>query len=166
VTAALLAVALAAGPLGQEEWPTPPGWEEEEEEESRPRFRLSAWAGEAFGASGAGRSHGVLGGEAAWAAFEHLDLALAGYGYRDLPAASRATTPVALVRLIQRFPTRRDVEATFALGIGAGRPDGWVAWLNVALGVRVVLGPLFLGGEISFEQYDLLRLAAGLGVAF
>jgi len=164
VTAALLALALAA-PLAQEEWQPPPAYDEEDPG-GRPRLFLSAWGGEALEEGGGGPSHGVLGGEVAWAAFEHLDLGLAGYGYRGLPEAVRATTPVALVRLIQRYPTRAGVEATFTLGIGAARPDDWVLWLQVALGVRVVLGPLFLGGELAFEQYDLLRLTGGLGVSF
>lgn len=165
MTGALLALALAAGPLAQEEWQPPPAWEEEDGERGA-RFFLSAWGGEALDDGGGGASHGVLGGELAWAAFEHLDLGLAGYVYRGLPEAVRASTPVALLRLIQRYPTRRNVEATFTIGVGAARPDDWVAWLQVALGVRVTFGPLFLGGEIAFEQYDLLRLAGGLGVSF
>jgi hypothetical protein len=36
----------------------------------------------------------------------------------------------------------------------------------VALGGRATFGPMFVAGEIAFEQYDLLRLAAGLGVGF
>jgi hypothetical protein len=168
VTAALLALALAlAAPLAQEEWQPPPAFDDDEEDAGgRPRFFLSAWGGQALEDGGGGPSHGVLGGEVAWAALEHLDLGLAGYGYRGLPEAVRATTPVALVRLIQRYPTRAGVEATFTVGIGAARPDDWVLWLQVALGVRVVLGPLFLGGELAFEQYDLLRLTGGLGVSF
>jgi hypothetical protein len=66
---------------------------------------------------------------------------------------------------MQRFPMRSGVEATFALGLGAARPRTWEAWFQVALGVRLPLGPLFLGGELAFERGDLLRLSAGLGVA-
>jgi hypothetical protein len=50
--------------------------------------------------------------------------------------------------------------------VGAGRPRGWRAWYQLAIGMRVPLGPLFLAGELAFEQYDLLRLGGGLGVAF
>ena len=100
----------------------------------------------------------------AWA-FEHLDLGLAGYGYRGLADAS-TWTPVAIVRLTQRFPMRTGIEAAFGLGFGAARPRGWEAWFQVALGVRYPLGPMFLAGELSFERGDLLRLAAGLGVRF
>lgn len=147
--------------LAQEQWELPP----EEDEEGGKRVLLSVWGGEAFATGGNGRSSALLGGEAAWA-FESLDLGVAGYGYRSLIDAKREWTPVLLLRLTQRFHTRRGLEAAFTFGVGAGRPDDWMAWFQVALGVRVNLGPLFLGGELAFEQYDLLRLAAGLGVAF
>lgn len=161
--ATVLAVALAAAPLAQEE-----DWQQqayEDEGEDRPRLFLSAWGGTAYDAFGAGSSSTLVGGEVA-VAFDSMDVAVAGYGYRDVPGATRDWTPVTLVRLIQRFRTRGGVEATFSLGAGAGRPSGWTAWYQVALGMRVGFGPVFLGGEIAFEQFDLLRLAAGLGVAF
>lgn len=162
MTGALLALALAAAPLAQEEWQAPPSWEEDEED--RKRLFVSAWAGEALDAGGAGRSHTVGGGEVAWA-FEHLDVGLAGYAYRRL-RDDQAWTPVGLLRLTQRFPMRGGVEGAFTLGLGAARPlDGWDGWFQVALGVRIPLGPLFLGGEIAFERGDLVRFAGGLGVA-
>ena len=182
--AAALAVALGAAPLDpapsaapalvdrlslmppalrQEEYPPYYG---DEDEEHHKRFFLSAWAGEALADGGSGRSSSIFGGELA-IAFSSLDVGIATYGYRSLAEATREWTPVTLLRLTQRFPTGRGVEATFGFGAGAGRPkDGWVAWFQVALGVRVPLGPIFLGGELSFEQYSLLRLAAGLGLAF
>ncbi len=161
MTGALLALALAASPgLAQEDWQAPA---DEQEEAGGKRLFLSGWGGQAFGTSGNGGSYGTLGGEVDWA-FRALDVGLAGYGYRGLPDA-RTWTPVALVRLTERFPLRSGVEAAFGLGIGAGRPSGWEGWFQVAIGVRVPLGPLFLGGELSFER-DLFRLAAGLGVAF
>ncbi len=138
---------------------------EEDEGEARPHVLLSAWGGTALGEGGSGRSSTILGGEAAWA-FESLDLGVAGYGYQRLPDSSREWTPVALLRITQRFRTGRSVEAAFTFGIGAGRPDGWTAWYQVAIGGRADLGPMFLGGEIAFEQLDILRLAAGLGVRF
>lgn len=162
IAAALaLSACLAGAPLAQEEWEAP-GYDDDG---ARPRLLLSAWGGEALDAGGAGRGSTLLGGEAAWA-FDALDLGVAGYGYRTLVDAKRDWTPVVLLRLTERFRTRRGVEAAFSFGVGAGRPDDWIAWFQVALGVRVNLGPLFLGGELAFEQYDLLRLAAGLGVAF
>jgi hypothetical protein len=160
---ALSLLATQAPPLAQEEWGEAP-WEEDEAEEA-PRLFLTAWGGEALGEVGGGQSSAMLGGEVAWA-FRALDLGLAGYGYRRLADAEREWTPVALVRLVQRFRTRAGLEATFALGIGGGRPDGWTAWYQVALGGRAMFGPMFVSGEISFEQYDLLRLAGGLGLAF
>lgn len=162
---AVLAVALASAPAAQaQEW-SPPPWEEEDEGEGRRRLFLSAWAGEVLEDGGAGRSSTILGGEVAWA-FEVIDLGAAAYGYRDFRGSEREWTPVLLVRLTQRFRTRGGVEGAFGFGVGAGRPDGWEAWFQAAVGVRVPLGPVFLGGEIAFEQLDLLRLSAGLGIAF
>jgi hypothetical protein len=162
VIAAALALALGAAPVLAQDW-EPGAWDDEEER--RPRLFLSVWGGEALDGGGSGGSSAVLGGEAAWA-FDALDLGVAGYGYRRLEEAEREWTPVALVRIGQRFQTRRGLEAIFAFGIGAGRPDDWVAWYQVALGVRATFGPLFLGGELAFERYELLRLTAGLGLAF
>lgn len=162
--AAALALSLLAGQAGtlaQEGWDG--SWDDEVEK--APRLFLTAWGGEALDEVGVGESSAMLGGEVAWA-FRTLDVGLAGYGYRRLAEAEREWTPVALLRLVQRFRTRAGVEATFAVGLGAGRPDGWTAWYQVALGGRATFGPLFVGGEISFEQYELLRLAAGLGLAF
>ncbi|HEX9050688.1 MAG TPA: hypothetical protein VF841_09165 [Anaeromyxobacter sp.] len=162
MTGALLALALAASPaLAQEEWQAP----DEEQEEGGHRLSVAAWGGEALDESGTGgKSYGVLGGEVAWA-FDQLDLGVAGYGYRHL-SETRTWTPVALVRLVQRFRMRSGVEATFGLGIGAARPSGWEAWFQVGLGARVTFGPVFLGGELAFERSDLLRLTGGLGLTF
>jgi hypothetical protein len=160
--ALLLAASLSTAQLAQDQW-APSDWDDEEED--RPRILLAVWGGEALGGAGTGRSSGFVGGEAAWA-FSQLDVGVAGSAYRTLRDADREWTPVVLARLTQRFRTRAGFEATFGLGLGAGRPDDWEAWYQVALGVRVPLGPMFLGGELAFEQYDLLRLAAGLGVAF
>ncbi len=158
----LLAASLSAAPLPQQEW-EPPAWEDEEER--RPHVLLIAWGGDALASAGTGRSSGYFGGEAAWA-FDTVDVGVAGSAYRSLRDSSRTVTPVLLARFTQRFKTRRGFEAAFGFGVGAGRPNGWIGWYQVALGVRVPLGPLFVAGELAFEQYDLLRLGAGLGVAF
>ncbi len=161
MTGALLALALAASPgLAQEELRPP----DDEPEEAGHHLSVAAWGGEALDETGSGKSYGVLGGEVAWA-FDQLDVGVAGYGYRGL-SETRTWTPVALLRLVQRFRMRSGVEATFGLGLGAGRPSGWEGWFQVALGARVPFGPMFLGGELSFERGDLLRLAAGLGLTF
>jgi len=162
VTGALLALALAATPpLAQEEWSAP---DEDLEAERVRHRRAAAWAGDAFDTGGSGRTSTNLGGEVAWS-FGELDLGIAGYGYRRLSDA-REWTPVGLVRLTQRFRMRSGVEAAFALGAGAARPGGWEGWFQVSLGIRVPLGPVFLGGELAFERGDLVALRAGLGVAF
>lgn len=160
--ALLLALSLAAAPLAQD-WA--PDDLEEERGEIGPRVHLVAWGGEVLEDGGGGRSSPFLGGEAAWA-FDALDLGLAAYGYRELPRSAREWTPVVLVRLAQRFRTQRGVEASFGIGAGAARTDGWEAWFQAVLGVRLRLGPAFVAGELAFEQVDLLRLGAGIGVSF
>ena len=57
-----------------------------------------------------------------------------------------------------------EFEAGFTFGGGAARVNGWQAWFQVALGLRVDLGPVFLAGEIGFEQNSLIDLAAGVGL--
>lgn len=166
----------AGAPLVQDEWQASRGdgaplADEgqasygDDDVEDAPHLFVTAWGGEALDEAGSGRSSALLGGEVSWA-FSALDLGVAGYGYRRLADAEREWTPVALVRLVQRFETRTGLEATFALGVGAGRPDHWTAWYQVALGGRASFGPVFVAGELSFEQNELLRLAAGLGLAF
>lgn len=164
IAALALSSLLAAAPLAQG-WDSPYEDALPEEDESPRRLRLTAWGGEGLARGGSGHSSTLLGAEVAWA-FDTVDLGVAGYGYESLLDARRTWTPVVLARLTERFRTRRDVEAAFTFGIGAGRPRDWTAWFQVALGVRVNIGPMFLGGEIAFESYDLLRLAAGVGVAF
>jgi hypothetical protein len=138
---------------------------EDDENQRHPHLLLSGWGGEALAGGGSGRASSFYGGEADWA-FNELDLGLAGYGYRSLRSATRTWTPVVLTRITQRFMTRRGFEAAFSLGFGAGKPSSWIGWYQVALGIRLPIGPLFLGGEVAFEQYDIIRLGAGLGVGF
>jgi hypothetical protein len=148
-------------PFAQESWDEP---ESSADEERQPRLRLTAWGGEAFDSGGSGHGSTTVGGEAAWA-FDSLDVGVWGAGYREIVGATREWTPVVLARVTQRFRLRTGVEAAFGFGFGAGRPRGWDAWFQVALGVRIPLGPLFVAGEIAFEERQLLRLGAGLGVA-
>lgn len=163
VAAALLAAVPALGSAQDEEGPGDGEWGESHRE----HLLLSVWGGSAYDTSGTNstsRASSVLGGEVAWA-FESIDVGVAGYGYRGLRGGdSTAVAPVLLLRLTERFETRRGLDASFAFGFGAARPRSWVAWFQLALGVRLDLGPIFLGGELAFEQYNLLRLTAGLGV--
>lgn len=163
--AAALALCLAAGPLAQDDDALPPPWEEAEGEGVERRLFLQGWFGEVLEDGGSGRSGAAYGGEVAWA-FDALEVGVSAHAYRQLSRATREWTPVLLLRLTQRFRMRGGVEGSFGFGLGAGRPDGWDGWFQAAVGVRVPLGPLFLGGELAFEQIDLLRLAAGVGVAF
>lgn len=160
--AALLASAPALAAAQEDPWD-----EESEDEDGADRRHLSviAWGGQGFDTGGNERSGARVGGEVAWA-FDALDIGLAGYGYRHLPEATRTWTPVALVRLTQRFVTRRGLEAAVTFGAGAARPDDWKAWFLLGLGLRLDLGPMFLAGELAFEQDDQLRLMAGLGARF
>ena len=158
--AAALAVALA---VAQADDPYADGPEGEDEHPAR--VLVSAWGGSAFTTGADSGSAPLLGGEVAWA-FDTVDVGVAGYGYRKLPDATREWTPVAMLRLTQRFDTGRGFEAAFTVGLGAGRPDRWEAWYLIALGVRAGAGPLFIAGELGLEQLNQLRLAAGVGVRF
>lgn len=159
------ALRLAATLADEEDPLTEDGEDGGEDEEDSRRLFVSAWGGTALEGGGSGRSHSFGGGEIAWA-FEPVDVGIAGYGYRDLEEDGPEWSPVVLLRLTERFRTRRGLEATLAFGVGAAKPDGWTSWVQLALGVRVPLGPLFIGGEVGFERYDMLRLAAGVGVGF
>ena len=173
----LLAAALASSPAAPASSPSPPplvlhqedDWEEHggQEERPPPRLLLSAWGGEGFLAGGSGAGIGLLSAEVAWA-FRSVDVGISGTAYRNVPADDvvHPVTPVVLLRLTQRFHTRRGFDAAFSLGFGAGRLASWHGWYQVAMGLRVPLGPLFLGGELAFEQLDILRLSAGIGVGF
>ncbi len=159
---ALLALALAAAPLGAAAQDA--GWDEPEAEAPRDhRLMLSAWGGQAFTTGASGRGSSVLGGEVGWA-FDAIDVGVAGYGYRGLRLDSTSVEPVLLLRLTERFQTARGLDAALTFGAGGARAEHWIAWFQVALGIRLDLGPLFLGGELAFEQYDLLRLVGGIGV--
>jgi hypothetical protein len=157
------AVAARRGPLRQEDDYDAP--QPDEDDRRHPHLLVSGWGGEALAHGGSGRASSFYGGEVAWA-FSELDVGLAGSWYRSLRDATRAWTPVVLTRVTQRFMTRRGFEAAFSIGFGAGRPSGWIGWYQVALGVRVPIGPVFLGAEVAFEQYDIIRLGGGLGVGF
>lgn len=156
--ALLLALALATAQSDD--------WDDQADAGERARrLSLAAWGGQGFDLGYEHRGNPpVAGGELAYA-FGFGDLGVAGYGYRLRNTTAR-WTPVALVRLTNHFPTRRGLDATFGLGLGAARPDGWIPWYQVALGARLDLGALWIGGELSFEQYELLRIAGGVGVAF
>lgn len=159
--AALLAAALLASSPAAAYDPfedAPPG-------ESRPRLLVTGWGGGFVGTPGSGRAGGALGGgEVAWS-FDAMDVGVQALAARLGPAAE-GTSPLLLLRLGQRFETRRGLEAVFTLGVGAARRDRWDGWLQVGLGARVPLGRLFLAAELAFEQDDLLRLAGGLGARF
>jgi hypothetical protein len=154
---ALVALSLVAG---QYEEPWGPG-PDEGAGQSGPF--VTAWGGNLWDANG-GFSAGLLGAEAGWS-WELLDLSVAGYGYRDIERRGEFS-PVVVGRIGNRLRSYRGIEGTLVLGIGAARSEGWGTWFQFGLGVRLPLGPLFLGGEISFEQNNLIRLAGGLGARF
>lgn len=164
--AAPLAPAPGRAPLAQEEaWPDEPEPEPEDDDADGEggRLRLTAWGGQAWDSDGEGRTLGLLGGEASWS-FDGLDLGVAGYGYGDVDGDGGGSDPVVLARITQRFQTYRGLDAGLTFGLGAARTGDWQAWFQVALGFRLDLGPMYLAGELAFEQEDLLHLSAGLGV--
>lgn len=151
-------------PLAQDHpWGGEEAEPEEDEEDERGRLRITAWGGQAWDTSGESRTMGLLGGEISWA-FDGLDVGVAGYGYRDIDGDGGGNDPVLLARITQRFQTYRGLDGGFTLGVGAARTGDWQAWFQVALGLRLDLGPIFLAGEVAFEQEDLLHLSGGLGV--
>jgi hypothetical protein len=178
LAAALLAAALAADPAATAPPPAPtdlragdptedpfdPDYNagRDEDREHR-RLTLIAWGGQLSGLQGSGQGTvPFAGGEVTWS-LGGLDLGVLAQGYR-LRDAARDWSPVILARATQRFQTRRGLDATFTFGAGAARPDAWRAWFQVALGVRLDLGPAFLAGELGFEQDGLVRFGAGLGL--
>jgi hypothetical protein len=162
--ALLAALLVAAAPAAARAYDpfedAPPGGGE------RPRLHLTAWGGALNGAPGSGRSGtgSLAGGEVGWS-FDELDLGVQALAAQLDPERS-GFSPLLLVRLGQRLETRRGVEATFTVGLGAARRGRWEGWFQVGLGGRVTLGPLFLAVELAFEQADLLRLAGGVGLRF
>jgi hypothetical protein len=156
--AAVLAAAPGALAAAQDRWDE----EEAPRDEDMPgRLSLTAWGGSGLDTGGGGHSIPILGAEAAWS-FGGLDLGLAGYGYQGLRAEEARWDPVLLVRATQRFQTYRGLDAALTFGAGAARRDGWGAWFQLALGFRLELGPMFLAGEVGFEQ-DLVRFTGGVG---
>ena len=129
------------------------------------RFHVTAWGGSALDTTATSPGAAHVGGEVAYA-FEAADLGILAAGYRLGDRARTPWAPVVLARYLQRFETRRGLEATLGFGLGVGRTKSWIGWYQVALGVRLLEGPFFIAGEIGFEQLDLLRLAAGVGVRF
>lgn len=162
--ALLLAALVAAAPALAAAQDEDQDDREESERDAR-RLSVTLWGGQGFDTSGTGRSGARVGGEVAWA-FDAVDVGVAGYEYRHLRDATREWTPVTLLQLTERFETRRGLDAAVTLGLGAARPDHWVAWFLFGLGLRLDLGPIFLAGEVAFEQRDQLRLMAGLGARF
>jgi len=148
-----------ASAIAQEEY----GWEGGDDEERAPRLFITAWGGEAFDVGGGDGNGGpAFGGEVAYAlGFGDLGVWASAYKIRN---GGEDWAPIALLRLTNRFPAGRGLEGAFTFGVGAGRPADWRVWFQVALGVRFDLGPMFLAGELAFEQEQLLRLSGGLGV--
>jgi len=129
------------------------------------RLSLTLLGGELQAISGSGRSSAAtFGGEVAWR-FDAIEVGVLGEAAR-LRTRTAEWSPVVLLRLTERFMSRRGLEASFSFGFGAAREERWKAWFQVALGMRLDLGPIFLTGEVGFEQADFIRLAGGLGTRF
>jgi len=143
--------------------------QDEDEPYSKPpsaaRFHVTAWGGSSLDTSAKSPGAAHVGGEVAYA-FEAADVGILAEGYRLGDRARTPWAPVVLARYLQRFETRSGLEATLGFGLGVGRTKSWIGWYQVALGVRLLQGPIFIAGELGFEQLDLLRLAAGVGVRF
>lgn len=159
----MIPIVLALALLAQ---PDPADLDDEDvvEEAGPSGLVLAAVAGvaiEAFQANG--RTFPFAGAQLSWA-FGDLELGALVQAYRFGDAAVTPWSPVLLVRMDQRFETARGVSANLGLGVGAGRVDEWKAWFQATLGVRLEQGPLILGAELGFEQNQLLRLGASIGL--
>jgi len=140
-------------------------FEQGEQGEARRRLSLTAWGGQLSALSGSSRRSAThLGGEVAWR-FDAVELGVLGQAAR-LRSATSEWSPIVLLRITERFQSRRGLEGSFSFGLGAAREEKWKTWFQVALGARLDLGPIFIGGEIGFEQADFVRLAAGIGTRF
>lgn len=129
------------------------------------RLSLMAFGGELAAVSGSGRpSAGLWGGEVAWA-FDSVELGLLGQAAR-LRSGPNEWSPIVLLRITERFRSRRGLEGSFSFGLGGAREDRWRTWFQAAIGVRLDLGPIFIGGEVGYEQADFFRFTAGLGTRF
>jgi hypothetical protein len=161
---ALLAASLLALPgLARAQWDD----EEYAPDEPGRHVRLTLWGGGSSPLDRGGGTSGWMGGELGWIFSES---SLSGlFELHRFPAldASRTWTPVALARFEQRFETRRGLEGTLTLGLGAGKPDrSWISWYQFTVGIRLHRGPFFLGGEAGFERDTFFRFGAGAGVSF
>jgi len=126
------------------------------------RLTLTAFGGSLFASGGGDHVNAPFaGGEVAWA-FDSIELGLQGQAAR-LRTGPADWSPIALLRLTQRFETRRGLDASLSFGAGAAREARWHPWFQVALGGRMDLGPIFATAEIAFEQSDLIRALVGLG---
>jgi hypothetical protein len=145
-------------------------WDDELPEyvEQRPHVQLSLWGGGATLLDRGGGTTPFLGAEAGWL-FSQQTLSLLFDAHRyGADLSTRTWTPVALVRLEQRFETQRGLEAALVVGIGAGKPErSWIAWYQFGLGVRLLLGdPFFVKGELGFERDNFFRFGGAVGLSF
>jgi hypothetical protein len=135
-----------------------------DDEDRRGRLFLGGWGGQAFDTSGTkGRDLNTLAGEVGWSFPSGLELSAYGAGYRQLRAKGSGFGPVTLARITERF-SHRGLEAGITLGAGAARTTGWQAWFQFGFNARLDLGPMFIAGELAFEQDNLLHLSGGIGV--
>jgi hypothetical protein len=167
--ALVAAAALSAAPALHAEsqppaQPGPYGDELEFEEDEPGRLRLAAWGGTLLDVDD-GPNVPFAGGQLSWA-FPSVDLGVLAAAYRfGEERAGREWGPVILARIDRRFQARPGVEALLGFGAGAARERDWGAWFQLAFGFRLTLGPAFVGGELGFEEEQLFRLGATVGVA-
>jgi hypothetical protein len=129
------------------------------------RLHLTALGGMLIDLAGSGETYPFFGGEVAYS-FEQMDVGLLAQGYKLGRHATSTWSPIVMARFLQRFETRKGLEATFGFGAGAGKTDHWVAWYQLSLGMRLIEGPFYIQGELGFEQLDLFRLGGGIGFRF
>jgi len=161
----LSATAAAPGAARAEDGDDDDAFDQPQRADEPKRLSLMAFGGELNAVSGSGRSSAAMyGGEVAWL-FDSVELGLLGQAAR-LRTGPNDWSPIVLARITERFRSRRGLEGSFSFGIGAAREERWKTWFQAAIGARLDLGPIFVGGEVGFEQADFIRFSAGLGTRF
>ena len=156
---ALGAPALAAAQEDEDTYSEGPG-------PSEHHLYLSALGGTLLDLQSGHGSAALFGAEVSYS-LPFIDVGILAQAYKlDSSRSVHGTTPVLLLRLEQSFETARGLDAVLAFGMGAARTrqTSWEAWFQFAIGLRLGVGPLFIAGELGFEQLNLFRLAAGIGV--
>jgi hypothetical protein len=128
-------------------------------------WSILGWGGAGFKVDATGETPPLAGLEASYA-LELMDVGILQQAYQLKENGHYRVVPATLLRVEERFETRRGLDAVLAFGLGGAKAAQWELWYHIALGLRLNLGPVIIGGEVGFEQFELLRLAGCAGISF